>query len=146
MAAPLLIAPGRVSRKLGMVLECVLRTMVSVSDEGRTIVSCPLTTPRQSRLQGAPEVSSSARVFGPRRDGSSRPGVDQPTLVALLARLLVTGETFLAFKLEPTGVVTVIDEDDRVHRLAPDEQLNYDLVSLEHGDRTVDARLETVTE
>ena len=102
--------------------------MVSVFDQGENIVSCPL-APGQSWIQGA-ELGWPAR-FGSRRNGWAGLSVDQPTLIALLGRLLVTGDAFRAFNLDPSGVVTVIDVNDRVRRFTPDEQLNYDLVSLD---------------
>ena len=51
--------------------------------------------------------------------------------VALLAHLLIVGHGATAFNLDAAGVVSVLDESDRVRRLSPDRDGLYDLVSLD---------------
>ena len=81
--------------------------------------------------RGEPEVSWPARGFGPRWNSWDSPQVDQATLLALLAHLLIVGHGATAFHLDPDGVVSVLDEEDRVRRLSPDRDGLYDLVSLD---------------
>ena len=57
--------------------------------------------------------------------------MDQGTLVALLAHLLIVGQGSGRSISTSRGVVSVLDETDRVRRLSPDRDGLYDLVSLD---------------
>ena len=92
---------------------------------------CLSTGPGRFWLEEEPEVSWSARGFGPRWNSWDSPQVDRPTLLALLAHLLIVGHAVTAFHLVGVGVVSVLDESDRVRRLSPDRDGLYDLVSLD---------------
>ena len=92
---------------------------------------CLSTGPGRFWLEDEPEVSWPARGFGPRWNSWDSPQVDQATLVALLAHLLIVGHGVTAFHLDAAGVVSVLDEEDRVRRLSPDRDGLYDLVSLD---------------
>ena len=92
---------------------------------------CLSTGPGRFWLEEEPEVSWPARGFGPRWNSWDSPQVDQSTLVALLAHLLIVGHAVTAFNLDAAGVVSVLDESDRVRRLSPDRDGLYDLVSLD---------------
>ena len=72
-----------------------------------------------------------ARSFGPPGGSCDSPQVDQPTLVALLAHLLIVGHGVMAFHLDADGMVSVLDQEDRVRRLSPNRDGLYDLVSLD---------------
>jgi len=71
---------------------------------------CLSTGPGRFWLEDEPEVSWPARCFGPRRNSWDSPQVDQATLVALLAHLLIVGHGVTAFHLDAAGVVSVLDE------------------------------------
>ena len=92
---------------------------------------CLSTGPGRFWLEEEPEVSWPARGFGPRWNSWDSPQVDRPTLLALLAHLLIVGHGVTAFHLDGVGVVSVLDEEDRVRRLSPDRDGLYDLVSLD---------------
>ena len=92
---------------------------------------CLSTGPGRFWLEEEPEVSWPARGFGPRWNSWDSPQVDQSTLLALLAHLLIVGHGIRVFHLDAAGVVSVLDETDRVRRLSPDRDGLYDLVSLD---------------
>ena len=77
---------------------------------------CLSTGPGRFWLEEQPEVSWPARGFGPRWNSWDSPQVDRSTLVALLAHLLIVGHGVTAFNLDAAGVVSVLDESDRVRR------------------------------
>jgi hypothetical protein len=93
-------------------------------------MACLLAGPGRFWLADEPEVSWPACAFGQRWNGWDSPRVDQRTLVLLVGHLLLR-QRVTAFNLDRDGVMTVVDGDERVHRLTPDPRGDYDLVALD---------------